>query len=74
MNAWESNPNLDWCNWDVFTCCICTGSAVDVDVDGPGSNNFAVTWSSAWIFVVSAVRLFVAMEATWYSFKNPPRT
>lgn len=70
MNAWESNPNLDWCNWDTFTCCMCKGS--DVDVDGTGSNNFAVTWSSAWIFV-SSVRLFVAIEATWYSFKNPPR-
>lgn len=71
MNAWDNKPNLDWCNWEVFTCCcMCRIS----DVDGWESNNLAVTWSSFNNFESSGVRIFVAIEATWYSFKNPPRT
>lgn len=55
MKACDNNPTRDWCNWEIFIC-SCTWD--NCDELGTGSNNFAVTCSSALTFDSETVRLF----------------
>ena len=72
IKACESKPNRDWWSCDVFTCCW---RFIELpDVVAIGSNSFAVTRSSSWSFGSNGVRLLVAIEATWFSLRKPPRT